>query len=241
MIFNIIILALFALVASTTLLSAYGSICTVYNLPRASPPYPPGSTFGSAYVLAFQPLYITFNIMRWILAGAWGVLLYLYFTKWPWKRIFIIGMIISVLGFVAGLVPLIISGTEGFTVPFDIENPNLSVTFANFMAIIVFLLLNFVPRLKRATINYVEARSVAGQYVKQLLLMSLFFFWLGGITLLGSEFMRAAHIVDGVNVWQTIEIQFIGGVITTAIGASMLSTALIYHKIRPTSAPIRTK
>ena len=49
---------------------------------------------------------------------------------------------------------------------------------------------------------------------------------------LGTQFMRDAHVIDGVNVWELVDIQFVGGVITSIIGASMLSTALIYSRIR---------
>jgi len=71
--------------------------------------------------------------------------------------------------------------------------------------------------------------------------MALFFLWLGAASFLGSGFMADAHVVGGINVWEMIEIQTIGGVVTSLIGVSMLSTALIYSRIRPSSALITTK
>jgi hypothetical protein len=112
---------------------------------------------------------------------------------------------------------------------------------ANFLMLIIFLVMNFVPALKTAATKFVEERSVAGQYTKQLILMALFFFWLGVTSFLGTTWMADAHVVGGINVWQTIELQFLGGVVTSLIGTSMLSTALIYHLIRPSPALIRTK
>jgi len=53
--------------------------------------------------------------------------------------------------------------------------------------------------------------------------------------------MRGAHVVGGINVWTTVDFQFLGGVVTALIGVSMLSTALIYNQIRPSSALVRTK
>ncbi|MFX0074067.1 MAG: hypothetical protein ACFE96_01385, partial [Candidatus Hermodarchaeota archaeon] len=98
-----------------------------------------------------------------------------------------------------------------------------------------------VPPFKVAAKKFVEERSVAGQYTKQFILMSLFFFWLAFTSFMGTTWMADAHVVGGVNVWQTIELQFLGGVVTSIIGASMISTALIYNLIRPTSALLKTE
>ncbi|NVM45959.1 MAG: hypothetical protein HWN79_13665 [Candidatus Lokiarchaeota archaeon] len=268
LIFNIIILALFAVVASTQLLSAYGASCVAWlpsywgqEVLASGPPFPPGFiiTVMFPYMTEFSVLFQIMNVFTWILAFAWGFLLYAYFTKWPWKRIFIMGMIVAALGFITGIIPAIIADTNGFTfleweagtpfVPvqdwvtftFEIGSPHWGRTMANFLMMIVFLVMNFVPRLKVATKNFVEVRNVAGQYTKQLIIMALFFFWLGAASFLGTSFMADAHVVGGINVWETIELQFLGGVVTSLIGASMLSTALIYHLIRPSPALITAK
>jgi len=107
--------------------------------------------------------------------------------------------------------------------------------------LIIILMMQFVPRLKVSAKKFIEERSVAGQYVKQMILISLFFFWLTAWTFLGTEFMRDSHYIDGVNVWQVLDFQFAGGIVTAIIGTSMLSTALIYNQIRPSSALITTK
>lgn len=263
LIFNLIILALFAVVASTQLLSAYGAACVSWDpsywareVPAPSPPFPPGfiATIMFEYLGTFGTLFQVMNVFTWILAFAWGFLIYAYLTKWPWKRIFLIGVIISGLGFITGLIPGLIADSNGFTfqawdlatqdyvaAPFEIGSPHWGRTMANALVLIVFLAMNFVPRLKVAAKNFVEERNVAGQYTKQLIIMSLFFFWLGAASFLGTRFMADAHVVGGINVWQTIELQFLGGVVTSLIGASMLSTALIYSLIRPSPALITTK
>ena len=270
LIFNLIILALFAVVASTQLLSAYGAMCVAFDESywAAVVPVPPGHfltgppwnlpplvstmTIMFEYMATYGVLFQAMNIMTWILAFAWGFLLYVYFTKWPWKRIFLIGIIVSALGFITGLIPGIIADTNGFTFQtwdmftqtyvaeaFEIGSPHWGRTMANLLMLIVFLVMNFVPRLKTATKNFVEVSDVAGRYVKQLIIMSMFFFWLGAASFLGTAFMADAHVVGGINVWQMVEVQFIGGVVTSAIGASMLSTALIYNFIRPSPALIK--
>jgi len=272
LIFNIIILALFAVVASTQLLSAYGSMCVgwdpTYWMRRV--PIPPGHAFTLApffltpivdtmtwmfpYLAEFGTLFQVMNIFVWILAFAWGFLLYAYFTKWPWKRIFLVGIIVSGLGFITGLIPALIADTNGFTFlewsvttqtwvtfEFEIGSPHWGRTYGNLLMVFVFLMMNFVPRFKVAAKKFVEERNISGQYVKQLVLMALFFLWLGAASFLGSGFMADAHVVGGINVWEMIEIQTIGGVVTSLIGVSMLSTALIYSRIRPSSALITTK
>jgi len=237
--FNIIVLALFAIVASTQLLSAYGAICTVWDFPR---PGPPGSSFGNAVTTKFWWVYQPSNIITWIVAFAYGFLIYFYLTKMPWKWFFLIAMIVAVTGFITGLAPALLSDTTGFTVPFEgIGSPNWGRTIGNAIIIGLLLLMQFVPIFRVAAKSFIEERSIAGQYVKQMILISLFFFWLAAVSFLGTEFMRGAHVIDGVNVWQTIDFQFLGGVITSIIGTSMLSTALIYSRIRPSSALITTK
>ena len=268
LIFNIIILALFAVVASTQLLSAYGAMCVAWDptywgrivpVPPTSPlwaitPEPKTMTVMFNYLVTYGVLFQVMNVFTWILAFAWGFLLYLYFTKYPWKRIFLAGIIISFLGFLTGLIPALIADTNGFTNTvfdratqswiadaFAIGSPHWGRTYGNLLMVFVFLAMNFVPRLNVAAKKFVEERNIAGQYVKQLILMAMFFFWLGAASFLGTSFMSDAHIVGGINVWEMIEIQFIGGVVTSLIGASMLSTALIYSVLRPSSALITTK
>ena len=238
LIFNFIILALFAVVASTQLLSAYGAICVVWNIP-VNPMMSYWDMFAHAETFAW--IYQPSNVITWIIAFAYGFLIYSYFTKMPWKRFFLIAMIVSFLGFITGLLPAIVSDTSGFTEAFDFGSPNWGRTIGNLIMMAVILMMNFVPRFKVAVKKFIEERSIAGQYVKQMILISLFFFWLAAVSFLGTEFMRGAHVVDGFNVWTTVDFQMLGGVITAIIGTSMMSTALIYNQIRPSSALITTK
>ena len=235
---NIIVLALFAVSASTQLLSAYGSICTVWDLPKMAP----GQTYGNDTTKAFWFIYQPANVITWIVAFAYGLLIYFYLTKMEWKRFFLISIIITGVGFLAGLFPAILSDTKGFTEAFTgMGSPNWGRTIGNAIMIGTLLCMNFVPRFNVAAKSFIEKRSVAGQYVKQMILISLFFFWFAAVSFLGTQFMRDAHVIDGINVWQTVDFQMLGGVITSIIGASILSTALIYNQIRPSSALITTK
>ena len=237
-IFNLLILALFAVVAATQLLSAYGAMCVVWDIP-VNPMMSYWDMF--AYAETFAWIYQPSNVITWIIAFAYGFLIYFYFTKMPWKRFFIIAMVVSFLGFITGLLPAIISDTAGFTEAFDFGSPNWGRTIGNIIMLGVLLLMNYYPKLNVAVKKFIEERSVAGQYVKQLVLISLFFFWLAATSFLGTEFMRGAHVVDGVNIWQTVDFQFAGGVITAIIGTSLMSSALIYSRIRPSSALITTR
>ncbi len=245
LIFNIIVLALFAVVAATQLLSAYGAMCVVWDIPtgRPSPPFPVGETWFAAmpHAATFSWIYQPSNIITWIVAFAYGFLIYAYLTKMDWKRFFLIAMIVAGVGFITGLLPALVSDTSGFTEAFDFGSPNWGRTIGNLLMMVVLLAMNFVPRFKVATKKFIEERSVAGQYVKQLILISLFFFWLAAVSFLGTEFMRGAHVVGGINVWTTVDFQMVGGVVTALIGTSMLSTALIYNQIRPSSALITTR
>jgi len=238
LIFNIIILALFAVVAATQLLSAYGAMCVVWDIPiNPMMSYWDTMTHAETFAWIYQPS----NIITWIIAFAYGFLIYSYFTKMPWKRFFLIAIIVAALGFITGLLPALVSDTSGFTEAFDFGSPNWGRTIGNLIMMIVLLMMNFVPRFKVATKKFIEERSVAGQYAKQLIIMSLFFFWLAATSFLGTQFMRDAHVIDGINVWRVVDFQFLGGVVTAIIGTSMLSTALIYNRIRPSSALITTK
>jgi hypothetical protein len=243
LIFNLIVIALFAVTAATQLLSAYGAVCVTYNLPTGmpSPPFPADHSWWDmmTHVEAFAFIYIPMNIITWIMAFAWGFLIYAYITKWPWFRFFIVGIVVSALGFLSGILPAILSDTDGFTAPFDMGSPHWGRTWANLIMFVMLLLMQLVPPFKRATKNFVEASDVAGRYVKQLIYMSLFFFWLAAVSFLGTEFMRGAHMVGGINVWTTVDFQFLGGVLSSMVGVSMLSTALIYKQIRPSSALLR--
>jgi len=242
LIFNLIILALFAIVASTQLLSAYGAICVVWDLPVMPPLASPTYWMMFSHAETFAWIYQPSNIITWIVAFAYGFLIYSYFTKMPWKRFFIIAMVVAFLGFITGLLPALVSETSGFTAAMTgMTTPNWGRTIGNALMMVVLLAMNFVPRFKVATKKFMEERNIAGQYVKQLILMSLFFFWLAAVSFLGTQFMRSAHVVDGFNVWTTVDFQFLGGVVTALIGTSMLSTALIYNQIRPSSALVTTK
>ncbi|MFX0012340.1 MAG: hypothetical protein ACFE9R_18655 [Candidatus Hermodarchaeota archaeon] len=65
------------------------------------------------------------------------------------------------------------------------------------------------------------------------MLISFILLWLSALSFLGTSFMADAHVVGGINVWQLVEIQSIGGFITLIGGGSTLSAGIIYNQIKP--------
>jgi hypothetical protein len=63
--------------------------------------------------------------------------------------------------------------------------------------------------------------------------MAGFFLWFSFVSFLGTGFMANAHVVEGFNVWQLVEIQTIGGVATAIAGCSMLVGGGIMKMIKP--------
>ncbi|MHA1618890.1 MAG: hypothetical protein ACTSVZ_06370, partial [Promethearchaeota archaeon] len=72
-----------------------------------------------------------------------------------------------------------------------------------------------------------------GNIARQIMVMSLFFFWLSIVSFLGTNFMAGAHVVSSINIWQLVEIQTIGSYVTSAIGISMLGGGLIVKQFMP--------
>ena len=90
-----------------------------------------------AWWFIYQPS----NIITWIVAFAYGALMYLYLTKMRWNLFFIIAMAVAVTGFITGLLPTILSVTKGFTLPAEEVNmfgfPNVGRTIGNGIMIVV--------------------------------------------------------------------------------------------------------
>ena len=52
--------------------------------------------------------------------------------------------------------------------------------------------------------------------------------------------MAGAHLVDGVNIWEIVQIQTYGSYVTLAAGVSMLGGGFILKQFNPSKALITT-
>ena len=233
---DIILIAFFAMTAAVMLVSAYGAVCVTYNLPPPSPMMPP-FWVSSPHIPKFLAIYVTVNIITWTFAFAWGIVIYAFLTRkrWAhWGAVFT-----ATVGFLSGLITAILSDTEGFTVEFTgIGSPHWGRTLLNLVVLMILGIILILPATRKGLLSFLATGEtrMSGNVARQLIMMSLFFFWLAAFSFLGSEFMRNAHVIDGVNIWSTIQIQFFGGIVTALIGSSMLAGGLIVSQIkRPSS------
>lgn len=63
--------------------------------------------------------------------------------------------------------------------------------------------------------------------------MSVFFIWFAFVSFLGTTFMAGAHVVDGINYWELVEIQSIGGYATAIAGSTFLASGLVTKYLKP--------
>ena len=261
---TIIMIAFFAIVAGIMLLSAYGWSCValdatrwgaygggIFGPGRAMPPYDYG-------VISYE-WYINFGVFlqisyyaTWILCGAWGFVIYSFLTNRKWA--YMSALVVSAISFVIGMLPALLSDTNGFTfaeswqipyaaVPvagnwvaqtfeFGIGSPHWAKAFASLLVFIVILPYPKSPITKSLKSFSSRENRWAPGVSRQLTYMSVFFLFLAAFSFLGSGFMADAHIVGGVNVWEIVAIQNIGGVVTAVIGSSMLVSGLLYKKFK---------
>ena len=232
---DIVLIAFFAMASAVMLASAYGSMCVVYAFPHSSPMF---ATYQSIFpaVGRFNGIYVTMNILTWIFAFVWGIVIWAFLTKkrWAhWSAVFT-----ATIGFISGVIPAFISDTSGFTEPFTgIGSPNWGRALMNLIVLMILGIVLIIPATRKGLLSFTaKGDRITGNVARQLIMMSLFFFWLAAFSFLGSEFMRNAHVIDGVNIWSTIQIQFFGGIVTALIGSSMLAGGLIVSQIkRPSS------
>lgn len=234
---DIILIALFAMAASIMLVSAYGAVCITYNLPVN----PMMSWWDMRpWFVNYAATYITANILTWVFAFVWGIVIWAFLTKkrWAhWGAVFT-----ATVGFLSGIIPAVLSDTQGFTraFPESIGSPHWGRTLMNLVVLMVLGLVLIIPATRKGLLSFTaKGDRISGNVARQLVMMSFFFFWLAAFSFLGSEFMRGAHVVDGINVWQTVEIQIWGGIVTALVGSSMLgSGAIVYQIKRPSSSII---
>jgi len=241
---NVVILVLFALAAGISLLSAYGAACVAWDVSwwarpiyGPSPPMPPGTIVAIMfeYMGTYGPLFQVMNVITWITAFVTAFLIYAYLTGLFSKFIWIIALVTSFLAFIAGLIPAIIADTNGFTEAFDLGSPHWAKTFVNMMVFIVLLVVFLLDLFKVTSFKSFTQKDnrFSGNVGRQLMLVSFILLWLAAISFLGTTFMASAHVVSGFNLWETVQIQSLGTVITLIGGVSTLSAGLIYNKIKP--------
>ena len=240
---DIILIALFAMAASIMLVSAYGATCITYNMAAMGPPVPHNwwESASRAYFVNYAATYVGANILTWVFAFVWGIVIWAFLTKkrWAhWGAVFT-----ATMGFLSGLIPAVLSDTKGFTVPFPdaIGSPHWGRTLMNLVVLMVLAMVLIIPTTRRGLVSFsAKGDRITGNVARQLVMMSFFFFWLAAFSFLGSEFMRDAHLIDGINVWQVIQIQTTGGIVTALVGSSMLAGGAVVYQIKRPSASIIT-
>ena len=235
---SFMMIALFAITAALQLLSAYGAICIAWDPYYRNPPF---SMIMFPYVAANELLFQISNIVTWIGAIFWGYIIYRAIAQK--KGVWIMALFTSVISFAMGVIPAMIADSnnfaEGWQDAFEIGSPHWARTFANFLVLILLL----IPPMKKGLDNFAASEQrMTGSIAQQIMLMSMFFFWLSIVSFLGTSFMASAHILNGVgvNVWRLVDIQSIGAYTTLAAGVSMLGGGFILKQFNPSKALITT-
>ena len=249
---NIVIIALFAMAAAIALLSAYGASCVAWDPSMYEdiwiPMPPPDGTWMAhpafGYIKETYPTFQIMNVLTYISAFTSAFVIYALMTKN--SRTYWIGLGSAVLGFISGLVPALIAETKNFdpAETFGITTPHWGRTFVYLLVIIVMIIPSFKGKkpylaVARSVKSFV-ARENTMTYGRQLITMSFFFFWLALVSFFGTTFLAEAHVIGGVNYWQFVDFQILSGVGLAITGGSMLSTGLIYNKMKASSSLITT-
>ncbi|MHA2006740.1 MAG: hypothetical protein ACXABO_04335 [Promethearchaeota archaeon] len=234
---NIILIAFFAITGAIMLVSAYGATCVAWDpawYDRWIPMPPPDGTYMFAHVRDNLLLYQASNIITWIFGIAWGGVIYGFLTARKWA--YVSALASSVIGFIFGIVPALMSDTKAFTEPFEgIGSPHWGRTLLNLLVMIILIVAYVYPATRQGIKNFTSKENrMVRSLSRQLTVMSAFFFFLGVMSFMMTGFLANAHVVEGINVWQTIELQMMGGIAVTVVGTSMLSGGLILHFVKPT-------
>jgi len=256
---NVLVLILFAIVAAVSLISAYGGACVAFDqtywareILGPSPPFPPGyiMTKMFEYMGTFGPVIAALNIVTWVTSFITAFMIYAYLTGFLGKWIWYVALVNALVAFLAGLIPALIADTNGFTlmeweasiqgyVPFvfEIGSPHWAKTIGNATMLFVLVIVIFFDLIKVTNFKSFTEKDnrFSGNVGRQLMLVSFILLWLSAISFLGTSFMADAHVVGGINVWELIEIQSIGGYVTLFGGVSTLSMGLIYNKFKPST------
>jgi hypothetical protein len=234
---NYLLVALMAVTAAVQLLGAYGAACIAWN---------PTWYARYAHISGNLLIYQLSNAISWITAFLWGFVIYSYLTNRKWA--YLSAVITSALGFVFGIIPAWMSDTKAMTEPFEgMGSPHWGRTMAN-LVVLVLLILYLVASViadKKGNEGMVGTKRVltspfgtriAKTVTTQLFVMAVFFIWFSFVSFLGTEFMAGAHVVGGINVWELIEIQSIGGYVTAISGSTFLAGGLYTKFLKPSAA-----
>jgi hypothetical protein len=249
---SFVVIALFTITAALQLMSAYGAVCITWDPFYRNPPM---SMAMFPYVEANLLIFQISNIITWLGVFAWGYIIYATLTQK--KGAYLMALITSFISFVMGLVPALIADIAGIPTEedvaeclaewlpgmdecvegFTIGSPHWARTFANGLVILVLIL----PHVRKSVQKFASAENrFTGNVAQQIMLMSIFFFWLSLTSFLGTNFMASAHVVQGINVWELVEIQSIGAYTTLIAGVSMLGGGFILKQFKPSRALITT-
>ena len=223
-----VMIALYAITAAVQLLSAYGSVCVTWNYAM---PY----TMSFPYVGENLFLFKLSNIVAWLCAFFWGFVIYCTLTQK--KMAYILALISSFLSFVFGLIPAMLADLSKVDAEtaFSIGSPHWGKTMASALVLILLI----IPPVRNSLQTFVSTENkMTGNISRQIMMMSLFFFWFSFVSLLGTNFMAGAHMVNGVNYWQLVEIQSIGTYVTAFAGISMLGGGFLVKQFKPSTTLI---
>jgi hypothetical protein len=163
-----------------------------------------------------------------VFAFFWGFVIWSTLTQK--KFAYWLALATSGISFVFGLIPALYADTNAFTEPFDLGSPHWARTFANGLVLILLV----IPPVFKSMLAFTAAENqMTGNIARQIVMMSMFFFWLSFASFLGTNFMAGAHLVSSINIWQLVEIQTIGSYVTSAIGLTMLGGGLVVKQFMP--------
>jgi len=218
-----------AIGASLSLLSAYGAACVAWDESRWVGPF--------GFIATFAPTHQVSNILTWIVAFALGFLIYTVVIRWSWA--YLATLITSAVGFISGLIPALMYETGGFTTDFaGITSPHWARTFANLLVVIAVAVLigwNLYQNKSFKTLGAGEGKT-AGNIARQLAVMSAILFGFAFVSFFGTHFLADMHIVQGVNIWELIDLQYFIAWTNLIGGISLLSGGLIMYRISPTKS-----
>jgi hypothetical protein len=162
------------------------------------------------------------NVITWVFAFFWGFVIWSTLTQK--KFAYWLALATSGISFAFGLISALYADTKDFTKPFVLGSPHWARTFANALVLILLV----IPPLGKSIIKFTATENqMTGNIARQIMMMSLFFFWLSFVSFIGTNFMAGAHFVSGINIWEIVEIQTIGSYVTSAVGLTMLGGGFV--------------
>jgi hypothetical protein len=238
---NFFLVGLMAVTAAVQLLGAYGAACVAWD---------PARYENMHYINDNLFLYQLSNAVSWITAFLWAFVIYSYLTNRKWAYLSAVGT--SAAGFIFGIIPAVLSDTQNFTLDWEMGSPHWGRTMAN-LVVLVILLVYLVASIivdtmkgegmvgTKRIVTSPFGTQIAHTITSQLFVMSVFFIWFAFVSFLGSEYMASAHVVDGINLWQAVPFQTIGGYATAITGGTLVAGGLFTKYIKPSTSITTTK